>query len=58
MMSANLTRTRLLTLAAAITTATMTAAQAQQPAVQQPVPTSEICVEASFFRLPCFSAPV
>jgi invasion protein IalB len=36
MISANLTRTRLLTLAAAIATATMTAAQAQQPAVQQP----------------------
>ena len=36
MISANLTRTCLLTLAAAIATATMTAAQAQQPAVQQP----------------------
>ena len=36
MMSANLTRTCLLTLAAATTAATMTAAQAQQPAVQQP----------------------
>jgi invasion protein IalB len=36
MISANLTRTCLLALAAAIATATMTAAQAQQPAVQQP----------------------
>ena len=36
MMSASLTQTRLLTLAAAIATATMTAAQAQQPAMQRP----------------------